>query len=92
MFHQQDYDLSRLRYQEYTAQLDALYVSVQGRQPALVRRLWAALQGSPALRALRTARRDRTWKNHDLVVMNKSVAHRNTCHPQTCAQECECAT
>jgi hypothetical protein len=46
MFHQQDYDLSRQKYQEYTASFEGQYVPMQDNKPSFVRQLLAALGGA----------------------------------------------
>jgi hypothetical protein len=43
MFHQQDYDLSRQRYAEYTRRFEGLYAPLPEEKASFVRRLLAAL-------------------------------------------------
>ena len=91
MFHQQDYDLSRQKYHEYNAQFDRLYVPLHGEQPGLVRRLWAALQGSRDMRAQHTARGGKVQQIHTVGARGWPTGDKNTCHSQTGVQECRCA-
>jgi hypothetical protein len=46
MFHQQDYDLSRQRYAEYTRQFEGLYAPLPEEKASFVQRLLAALRGN----------------------------------------------
>ena len=46
MFTQNDFDVMRLKYQEWNAQFSGPNMSEQGRQPGSIRQLLTALRGS----------------------------------------------
>ncbi len=91
MFHQQDYDLSRQKYHEYNAQFDGLYVPLHGEQPGLIRRLWAALQGSRDMRVQHTARGCMALQIRTVGARSWTTGDKDPCHTQAGVQECRCA-